>query len=200
MGAVRSRGGLAAVTAVGPLRGVRGRGDCPPGSSDEASPYRRIPGSPGCGRCWPSMRHSPRRCAGARVVPGGTARPSARRVQTLTVGSRRPCPLGGPSLPTGMAARQSPTPGYKPDPPFSAPAVSLQELVCAAPNVAFCVRTPMMPAATPACAPDLDRIAGRQLKRVTYRMRGRYRYQALPNLRTPLMPAGQPAGPASAPQ
>ena len=30
-------------------------------------------------------------------------------------------------------------------------------------------------------------------------MRGHYRYQALPNVGTPLMPAGQPAGPASAP-
>ena len=35
----------------------------------------------------------------------------------------------------------------KRDPPFGAPTVSLQEFVCAAPNVAFCARKPMMSAA-----------------------------------------------------
>jgi hypothetical protein len=35
----------------------------------------------------------------------------------------------------------------KRDPPFGAPTVSVQEFVCAAPNVAFCARKPMMSAA-----------------------------------------------------
>ena len=39
-------------------------------------------------------------------------------------------------------------------------------------------RKPMMPAGTPACAPDLDRIADRQRKRTRCRVRGHYRYQA----------------------
>ena len=36
----------------------------------------------------------------------------------------------------------------------------------------------MMSAGTPACAPDLDRIADRQRKRTRCRVRGHYRYQA----------------------
>jgi hypothetical protein len=39
----------------------------PPGSPRVASLSRRVPGWPGHGRCWPSMRHSPRRCAEARA-------------------------------------------------------------------------------------------------------------------------------------
>jgi len=35
------------------------------------------------------------------------------------------------------------------------PTVSLPELACAAPNVVFCARKPMMSAGTPTCAPDL---------------------------------------------
>ena len=39
-------------------------------------------------------------------------------------------------------------------------------------------------------SPHLDRIAGRAPRRTRCRMRGRYLYQALPDLRTPPMPAG----------
>ena len=57
---------------------------------------------------------------------------------------------------------------------LSAATVPAQELVCAAPNVPFCARKLVMSAGTPACAPDLNRIAGWQLKRTRYRTRGRY--------------------------
>jgi len=88
--------------------------------------------------------------------PGGTAR---RRATLSREEGQEPCLL---------TKRHS----------FGAPTVSLQEFVCAAPNVAFCARKPMMPAGTPACAPDLDRIADRQRKRTRCRVRGHYRYQA----------------------
>src|ERR1700722_19993596 len=57
----------------------------------------------------------------------------------------------------------------------------------------------MLPPATSACAPGLDRIAGRRLERTRCRMRGRYRYQVLRNLLAALT-RGAADWPARAPR
>ena len=136
-------------------------------------------------------------------------RPPGLRYPQIT-GSAQPNPHGRPRLcrirlrPPLCPEREDRTAAQRAQSPArraatdqfanGAPAVSVQEFVCAAPNVAFCARQPIMPAGTPACAADPDRITGRQRKRTRCRRRGHHRYQALPKARTPLIPAG----PASA--
>jgi hypothetical protein len=103
--------------------------------------------------------------AGGNLRPGG----GRSRLDCWDCGPRKNASLPGQRSDAGRTCRSpsaiqrhSDTPL---EPPFGAPAVSLLEFACAAPNVAFCTRKSMMSEATPTCASGLDRIAGRRLKR-----------------------------------